>query len=382
MILTLLSAVPVFIWLYLLFCRGGFWRVTDHAAGITAVEGSSAAVVAIVPARDEAAVIGEAVQSLLVQRIRLPIHVIVVDDGSSDGTAEAARVAAERIGLSERLTVVSGQPLPSGWTGKLWAVSQGVSRAQAMRPDYFLLTDADIRHEPDSIRRLLATSEAYGRDLSSYMVKLSVASSAEKLLIPAFVYFFFQLYPPRWIASEKFKTAGAAGGCMLIRPDALARAGGISAIRHALIDDCALAAAVKRTGGRLSLGLTEESRSIRSYGGFGGVGQMISRSAFHQLHHSLALLIVTVLGLGVTYLLPPLLLLSGKPLPILFGLLAWSLMCISYAPMLRFYGRSAIWTLSLPAVALFYAACTVHSAYRFWRGVGGSWKGRNQDRGA
>jgi hopene-associated glycosyltransferase HpnB len=248
-----------------------------------------------------------------------------------------------------------------------------------MKPDYYLLTDADIQHDAESIGRLLAVAQERRFDLASYMVKLAVHSSAEKLLIPAFVYFFFQLYPPYWIASPRSSTAGAAGGCMLIRPEALKRAGGISGIRSALIDDCALADAVKKSGGKAWLGLTDQSRSIRSYGGFAGVGQMISRSAFHQLRHSTLLLFLTISGLAVTYLVPPLLLFTGRALPIVLGGAAWALMTISYIPMLRFYRRSAIWSLLLPFVASFYAACTVHSAFRFWTGTGGQWKGRTQD---
>jgi hopene-associated glycosyltransferase HpnB len=376
--LTLVAAVPVVIWLYLLFARGGFWRVRPHLLPSSATP-NPARIVAVVPARDEAAVIGEAVRSLLHQALPVPMHVILVDDGSSDGTAEVARRVATHIGSANRLTVLAGKPLPSGWTGKLWAVSQGVAAAARMKPDYYLLTDADIQHDVESIGRLLAFAQERCIDLASYMVKLSVDSLAEKLLIPAFVYFFFQLYPPRWIATQKSSTAGAAGGCMLIRTEALERAGGITAIRSALIDDCALAAAVKKSGGKIWLGLTNQSRSIRSYGDFAGVGQMISRSAFHQLHHSTVLLVLTIMGLGVTYLLAPLLLFAGKAVPMLLGGVAWALMSISYLPMLRLYRRSALWSLSLPLIATFYAGCTIHSAFRFWTGSGGKWKGRAQD---
>ncbi|MFL6452245.1 MAG: glycosyltransferase [Bryobacteraceae bacterium] len=378
--LTLIAAVPVAVWLYLFFARGGFWRVRPHLAPTSSEPRDPARIVAIVPARDEAPVVGEAVRCLLEQRLSIPIHVILVDDASSDGTADTAGRAATDIGAASRLTILEGKPLPPGWTGKLWAVSQGITVAQAMGADYYLLTDADIQHDARSIPRLLGTAQEGGFELASYMVKLAVASAAENFTIPAFVYFFFQLYPPRWIASPRSRTAGAAGGCMLIRPEALERAGGISAIRNALIDDCALARAVKTTGGRVWLGLTHESRSIRSYGGFGGVGQMISRSAFHQLHHSALLLMLTLAGLVITYVFPPLVVLSGRLLPMLLGAVAWILMTISYIPILRFYGRSALWSLSLPLVASFYAGCTVHSAYRFWTGGGGRWKGRTQDR--
>ena len=376
--LTLVAAVPLAIWLYLLFARGNFWRVRPHLLPPGAPP-NPARIVAVVPARDEAPVIGEAVRSLLEQALPVPMHVILVDDGSSDGTAEVARRVAAEIGSTDRLTVLEGKALPIGWTGKLWAVFQGVAAAATMKPDFYLLTDADIHHDPDSIGRLLAFAQERGIDLASYMVKLSVDSRAEKLLIPAFVYFFFQLYPPRWIAAQKSSTAGAAGGCMLIRPDALERAGGIAGIRSALIDDCALAAAVKKTGGKIWLGLTNQSRSIRSYGGSAGVGQMISRSAFHQLRHSTVLLVLTILGLALTYLLAPLLLFTGKAAPMLLGGVAWALMSMSYLPMLRFYRRPVLWSLSLPLVAAFYAACTIQSAFRFWTGAGGKWKGRAQD---
>jgi hopene-associated glycosyltransferase HpnB len=365
--------------LYLFFGRGGFWRVRPHLVPADSAPEAPARIVAIVPARDEASVIGEAVRSLLEQWVPIPIHVILVDDGSADSTAQLAESTANDIGAADRLTVLQGMPLPDGWTGKLWAVSQGIAAAQKLLPDYYLLTDADISHRVGSISRLTGIAQERGLDLASYMVKLSVASTAEKFTIPAFVYFFFQLYPPQWIAAPGSRTAGAAGGCMLIRPEALERVGGIAAIRDALIDDCALANAVKKSGGKVWLGLTEESESIRSYGGLVGVGQMISRSAFHQLRHSTALLIVTLAGLIVTYVLPPLLLLTGRLLPMLLGGVACALMTISYVPLLRFYRRSAIWSLSLPLVAIFYAACTVHSALKFWSGAGGIWKGRVQD---
>ncbi|MFL6414934.1 MAG: glycosyltransferase [Bryobacteraceae bacterium] len=380
MALTVIAVFPLAIWLYLFFGRGGFWRVRRHFATAGSTPGTPVRVVAVVPARDEASVVGEAVQSLLDQRLLCSLQVVLIDDGSSDGTAALAAQTAKRMGAAQRLTIIQGKPLPSGWTGKLWAVSQGIEAARQFDADYYLLTDADIRHHPESIGRLLNVSQGGGYDLASYMVKLSVETLAEKFTIPAFVYFFFQLYPPSWIASRRHGTAGAAGGCMLIRPAALERAGGIAAIRNALIDDCALAQVIKKTGGQVWLGLTEESQSIRSYGGFRGVGQMISRSAFHQLRHSTLLLLMTIAGLATTYVVPLLLLLTGKPLPMLLGGAVWVLMTLSYAPTVRFYGRPALWSLSLPLVAIFYAGCTIHSAYRFWTGAGGKWKGRTQDK--
>jgi hopene-associated glycosyltransferase HpnB len=258
-------------------------------------------------------------------------------------------------------------------------MSQGVAAAAARHPDFLLLTDADIEHEPDNVASLVGSAEAHRLDLTSSMVRLSTISFAEKCLIPAFVFFFFKLYPPSWIGSPRMRTAGAAGGCMLIRPAALARIGGIGAIRGCLIDDCALAAAVKASGGSISLGLTRSARSLRVYGSFAEIGRMISRTAFHQLRHSYLLLAATLIGLAVTYLMPPLLLLSGDPLLMALGAASWALMTLAYMPMVRFYGLSALWALTLPAIAAFYAGATLWSAVQYSLGRGGQWKGRVQD---
>jgi hopene-associated glycosyltransferase HpnB len=298
---------------------------------------------------------------------------VVVDDASTDGTSEVARAAGN-------LSLVRSESLPAGWTGKLWALSQGVTKALDFSPDYLLFTDADIRHGSENVAELVNIAEAQGRDLASYMVTLCCETLAEKVLIPAFVYFFLQLYPPTWIASPRFRTAGAAGGCVLIRPQALDRIGGLAAIRNEIIDDCALARAVKRSGGRIWMGLTPATRSIRSYGGFDEIGGMIARTAFSQLRHSGLLLGATVIGLFFIYLLPLTLLASGKGLPTMLGAAAWLLMSVSYAPMVRFYRRSPLWSIALPPIALFYLAATVRSAVQYWRGQGGEWKGRAQDR--
>lgn len=375
MLLNIVAAVPLLTWIYLLFGRGGFWRLSRNLPDNIAAEPSGKRTVAVIPARDEAAGIAAAVTSLLNQ----DLEVIVVDDSSADGTADVARAAAQRIGKSTQLSVLEGTPLPPGWTGKLWAVSQGIERAQLLSPDYLLFTDADIRHGSGSIAQLVAIAEAGNYDLASYMVKLACATTAEKALIPAFVYFFLKLYPPAWIASRTHAAAGAAGGCILIRTPALQKIGGIAAIRNQVIDDCALARAVKRSGGRVWLGLTDAATSNRSYGSFAEIGKMISRTAFNQLHHSALLLAGTILGLFFTYLLPPLLLFISRPLPIGLGLTAWLLMSLSYLPMVTFYGRSKLWSVTLPAIAAFYAGATVHSAVRYWSGRGGEWKGRVQD---
>ncbi len=379
MISLLAACVPSSIWIYLVTARGGFWRVSKHFAPITPDSVRTKRVVAVVPARDEAEVIDQAITSLLGQNIAPCIHVVLVDDGSSDGTAQIARAAAEALGKLDNLTILNGSPLPEGWTGKMWAVAQGVSKAETLHPDFLLLTDGDISHSPDNVGELIAVAEQHQCDLASYMVKLATASVAERALIPAFVFFFFMLYPPAWIYSAKRKTAGAAGGCILIRREALQRIGGIAAIRNQVIDDCALAQAVKKNGGRVWLGLTPVTGSIRSYGSFAGIGRMIARTAFNQLDHSPLLLTGTILGLFFTYLLPPLLVIKGRPVLKGLGVAAWLLMSAAYLPTVRFYKRSPLWSIALPPIALFYMAATVYSAVRYWRRQGGEWKGRVQD---
>ena len=379
MLLIVCSLVPLLTWLYLTTARGGFWRVSTSLARDTGIDVPPRRIVAVIPARNEADVVGDAVASLLNQRDVAPMHVILVDDASNDRTAERARSAAERAGAADRLRIVDGAPLESGWTGKLWAVSQGVERAAALNPDYLLLTDADIAHAPRNVANLLSVAESGDYDLTSFMVKLHCSTLVERALIPAFVFFFFLLYPPAWVRNNRSPVAGAAGGCMLIRPSALRAIGGIAAIHDRIIDDCALANAVKSNGGRVWLGLTESARSIRPYETFGEIGRMISRSAFNQLRHSPVLLVGTLLMLFLTYVLPPLSLFSGQLVPALFGAAAWASMSICYLPMVRFYRCSPAWALALPLVAIFYGGATVDSALRYWRGRGGSWKGRVQD---
>jgi hopene-associated glycosyltransferase HpnB len=373
------AAIPVLLWSYLLLARGGFWRTSWQHPAVAPQATLARRVVVVMPARDEAPVIAAAIGSLLRQSFPGSIHIILIDDGSSDGTAQLAAQAAAAAAAPGQLTVLRGAPLPRGWTGKLWAMNQGVAAAGALAPDYLLFTDADIEHDRDSVAGLVSIAEAERRDLVSYMVRLATATYPERCLIPAFVFFFFKLYPPAWVASPRSRTAAAAGGCILIRPQALARAGGLEAIRAQIIDDCALARIVKGSGGRIWLGLTRGARSLRSYGSFAEIGSMISRTAFNQLRHSYLLLVGTLLGLALTYVLPPLLLLTGDPLPASCGLLAWGLMTLAYLPMVRFYGLPALWSLCLPAIALFYAGATLHSAWQYGRGRGGRWKGRIQD---
>jgi len=373
-----IAAIPVVIWLYLLIGRGHFWRVAAECAP-SLPPAAARHVVVLVPARNEAPVIGTTVASLARQEFNGSIHIVVIDDGSSDGTADAAVDAARTAGALARFTLLRSDPLPSGWTGKLWALSQGAAAAAALAPDYLLFSDADICHGPASVASLVADAEVNQRDLVSHMVKLSAVSFPERLLIPAFVFFFFMLYPPAWIAAASRRLAGAAGGCMLIRPTTLGRAGGLPAIRSHIIDDCALAQAIKGAGGRVALHLAAATRSLRRYGSLGEILAMISRSAFAQLRHSYLLLAATLVGLSLTYFLPVWLLLSGAPELAGFGCAALLLMGFCYLPMVRFYGLSPLWSLSLPLTALFYAGAVVHSAFQHARGRGGIWKGRVQD---
>jgi hopene-associated glycosyltransferase HpnB len=373
------GVLTLLIWGYLLLGRSGFWRIRP-AVPPSLTKGLPARIAAVIPARNEADVVGRTVTSLLRQSSASSIHIFLVDDTSTDGTAQAAREAAAAVGCAEMLTVVDGRTLPAGWSGKMWAVQQGIELAAKTAPDFFLLTDADIEHAPDSLTSLVSIAHAGAYDLASFMVKLYCESPAEKLLIPAFVYFFFKLYPPALISDPKSTTAGAAGGCILIRPAALAHAGGIEAICHEVIDDCALALRVKRSGGHLWLGTSATTRSIRPYGSFSEIGRMISRSAFNQLHHSALLLIASMVGMTITYLLPPALVLFGhRTVPAILGAAAWLLMSLSYVPVLRLYRLNVSWALALPLAAVFYVGATFHSAWKYWTGRGGEWKGRVQD---
>ena len=379
MIFYIFAAVPLTIWVCLVVGRGGFWRLAPFTVSTEPVPAPPGRVVIVIPARNEAAAIGAAVSSLAAQSFTGFVHLVLVDDGSTDGTAEAAAAAAAASGFSSHLSIIRGSALPRGWTGKLWALSQGIAAAAQFAPDYLLFTDADIRHGRGSLDALVGHAERYGLDLVSHMVRLSTATAAERLHIPAFVFFFFKLYPPRWIADPASSTAGAAGGCILIRPQVLVRIGGIEAIRSRIIDDCALAQAVKRAGGRIWLGLSSETHSLRVYGSAAEIGGMVSRTAFSQLRHSYWMLAATVCGLLCTYVAPVALLFTGNRLAIGLGLLAWTLMSLCYLPMVRFYGLRPGWCLCLPLIALFYLGWVLHSALQYARGRGGTWKGRMQD---
>ena len=379
-IVTALGLLAFAIWLYLLVARGGFWltRERDDREKLpTPTRWPS--VTAVVPARNEADVIAQSISSLMRQDYPGSFRIVLVDDGSEDGTAAAAQVAA---GNDDRLQVLLGSALPAGWTGKLWAQQQGVQQAtQSGEPDYLLLTDADIGHAPDTVRSLVARAERDGLVLVSLMAELSCRSWAERFLIPAFVFFFQMLYPFAWVNDRKRALAAAAGGCMLVKREALQRAGGIASIRSNIIDDCALARQLKAEG-PIWLGLTRRATSLRPYGGFWDIGRMVWRSAYAQLDYSPLLLAGTIAGMVVTYLVPVLLALFGSGLAQAAGLGTWLLMAVAFQPMLRFYRVSPfwglVWGLALPATAAAYTLFTVQSALAVWRGRGGMWKGRAQ----
>jgi hopene-associated glycosyltransferase HpnB len=365
-------------WLYLILGRGGFWRCLerDDWPSITLAEWPSIAVV--VPARNEADQIGPSMAALAGQDYAGPWSIILVDDNSSDGTAEIARRAL--IGRSgERLHVIDGRPLPAGWTGKLWALRQGIQNAVALprKPKYLLLTDADIVHPPDSIRRLVTHAHANGLVLVSLMAKLACETFAERAALPAFVFFFQMLYPFAWVNRPDRATAAAAGGCLLLRADALAKAGGIEAIHGALIDDCTLARLLKRHGS-IWLGLTARVTSSRRYRSFADIRAMVVRSAYAQLRYSPVLLAGTLAAMTATYLVPPIFALFGAGTARLLAAVIWVLMATAFAPTLRFYRCSPAWGFALPAIALLYLIFTIDSAWQYARGRGGAWKGRTQ----
>lgn len=371
MIWSLVGATSLAVWLVLLLGRSGFWLAAERdTRDVPAEPLEWPSVVAIVPARDEADVIACSISSLIGQEYPGSFRIIVVDDSSTDGTREIVRRLA-----SSRVELVIGRSLPADWTGKLWAVSQGIERAGPSLA-YLWMTDADIEHAPDTLQTLVARAEAYDLALVSLMAKLRCQSFAERLLIPAFVFFFQMLYPFAAV-NRPTGIGAAAGGCMLVRRDSLEEAGGIGMIRNALIDDCALGTLLKQQG-RIWLGLTERSRSIRAYQSVGAIAAMISRSAYAQLRYSPALLLATIVGLALVYAAPPLLAVFAAGFARWAGAATWALMALAFQPMLAFYRRSWLWGFALPAIAAFYAGCTLLSSWQHVRGRGGIWKGRVQ----
>jgi hopene-associated glycosyltransferase HpnB len=369
-----LSLATLAVWIYLITARGQFWRALARDDRDPPPEpGSWPAVTVVIPARDEAEGIAASLGSLLRQDYPSALRIILVDDQSRDRTAEVAAQVAR--GAEHPLTIVSGGPLPRGWTGKVWAMHQGVAHADEIPTPYLLFTDADIVYAPQAMRGLVARAEAGGLALTSLMVKLRCDTLAERSLIPAFVFFFQMLYPFTWVNRPAAKTAAAAGGCMLLGREALRAVGGIEAIRGALIDDCALGKKLKSVG-PIWLGLTQRVASLRPYRTFGEVRRMVARSAYYQLGYSPLLLAATVAGLLLTFLAPPVTALFAPGAGHVIGGLAWGLMAIAFQPTLRVYRLGPLWGLGLPVIAMFYLSFTLDSAYQHHRGRGGLWKGR------
>ncbi len=356
----IVAAISPAIWFYLLLARGGFWRERPRSAPLESPRWPE--IIAVIPARDEAETIAETVASLLRQRYPGRLSLVLVD--------------------ADRLSVIGARALPVGWTGKMWAVAEGLRHVEERNEtaELVLLTDGDIAHHQDNLAELVARIESNDLDLASLMVKLNCASFAERALIPAFVFFFGKLYPFAWVNDIRRRTAGAAGGCMLVRRAALRRIGGVVRIRDALIDDCALAREVK-AGGAIWLGLTTETRSLRRYRRLGDIWRMITRTAYAQLGHSPLRLATMVIGLVLAYLAPPILVFGGEKITVVLAATAWLAMTVAFSPILTIYGQPLVVAPFLPLIALFYLAATIDSARRHWQGRGGEWKGRVQQRG-
>lgn len=378
--ITVAAWITFAIWLYLVTARGRFWLadVREDSGLQPAPPARPPRIAAVVPARDEAAAIGRSLGSLVAQDYPGPFEIVVVDDCSRDGTASLAREAAAGDAL-HRATVIEGRPLPPGWAGKMWAVKQGVEQAtsRGAPPDYLLLTDADIVHAPHVLSRLCNRAEEGGYVLVSVMARLRCESFAERATIPAFVFFFQMLYPFAWVNRRGRATAAAAGGCMLVSAAALAEAGGVEAIRDALIDDCALAKRLKAVG-PIWLGLGVDVESVRAYERFGPIRRMVTRSAYTELRHSPARLAGAVAGMAITFLAPPLAAALASGDARLAALAACALMLVAFQPILRFYRLSPLWAFALPAIAALYTLWTVESAVQHRLGRGGNWKGRIQ----
>lgn len=373
-IFSLLSLLSLAAWLYLALSHGTFWIPLLPQEPVARTEMASVDI--IVPARDEAAVLPLSLPSLLMQKYVGAWRVILVDDHSQDGTAEIARKIAVELGLSDKLIIVAAPDLPEGWGGKVAAMDAGVAHSAA---DFILFTDADIHHKPHSLTKLVAHAETLRLDLTSRMVKLNCVSFAEKLLIPAFVFFFAMLYPFRHANDKKSNIAAAAGGTMLIRRSALNKIGGLSCIKSALIDDCSLAKALKSAGGKIELTLTRDIESLRPYPHISDIWHMVARTAYTQLRHSPLLLAGTVAGMILLYLAPPLFLFfAPTSFTFVTGLAAYLIITAIYLPTVLFYGLTWVWALTLPVAALVYAAATIDSARLYHQGKGGQWKGRTQ----
>src|SRR5436305_8295614 len=377
MIAFTLAGLALAIWLYLVFARGGFWLGRERDDTRPVLAGELPRVAIVVPARNEADNIAHSITSLLAQDYPA-LSLVLVDDDSNDGTADVARHAAAEQGAQDRLTVIRAGTLPPRWTGKLWAVKQGIAAAeQKFAPKYLMLTDADIVHALDTVRWLVAHAEGHQLVLTSLTARWRCENLPERVHIPAFIYYFAMLYPFAWVNRPDHPMAGAAGGCMLVRTDALRAAGGIDVIRDALIDDCALAGAMKKQG-PIWLGLTDRVVSIRPYTTWGEIRRMVARSAYAQLNYSPLQLTGCVAGLIVTYIVPPLMALFAAGWAQIFGIAAWALMTMSFQPILRFYRLSPLWGVAVPAITFLFMLYTLDSAYQYAAGKGGAWKGRVQ----
>ena len=372
--------LPVLIWIGLLIFRGAFWQVSEVIEDIS-IGDFYPTVCAVIPARNEADLLGRTLKSIFCQDYPGTFNIVLVDDNSSDGTASVALKTAENLNKTQHLHVINALPLAPGWSGKLWALEQGIRKASTFNPDYYLLADADIEHDSHNLNRLVTKAFQQNFDLVSVMVQLRCESFWERLLIPAFVFFFQKLYPFRWVNDPNKSTAAAAGGCILIRRDALERIGGIQSVKQALIDDCALAGAVKSTQNHpIWLGLSSLTHSLREYNSLNTIWDMVARTAYTQLNYSPILLIGTLLGMTLVYLISPIALVFGLVtsnwLIAGFGLLGWLLMALAYYPTIRFYHCSPIYAFCLPVIAFLYTLMTIDSALRHWQGRGGAWKGR------
>ena len=382
-----IAIFSLLIWIFLLGFWGRFWHTNERLEATVELKARTSqdypSVFAVIPARNEAEILPKSLSSLLNQDYPGNFQIILVDDQSEDGTAEIAQAIATNI------KVIPGEPLPSGWTGKLWALEQGISygKNQTPAPDFFLLTDADIVHDSKNVQQLVAKAERENLQLVSLMVRLRCETFWEKLLIPAFVFFFKKLYPFAWVNNPQRKVAAAAGGCILIRREALERIGGMGVLREALIDDCTLARFVKvplpgesRPNYPIWLGLTESNFSLRPYDSLASIWQMVARTAFTQLNYSPLLLVGTLLGMTIVYLIPVVAtfgsIFTGNWAAGILGICTWLLMVCAYLPTVRFYRLAPGWAICLPAIAFLYTLMTLDSAVRHWRGRGGAWKGR------
>ncbi|MDE2902203.1 MAG: glycosyltransferase [Chloroflexota bacterium] len=376
-------------WVWLLVGRGWFWRteVQLPASSPGASQTRWPSVTVIVPARNEARLLPSTLPALLRQDYPGCLRIVVVDDSSTDGTADVARGLGARADAGD-VNVVTAPPLPHGWAGKVWAMHTGATSNLAQECDYILLTDADIAHPPDLLRRLVGMAEHRDLDLASVMAHLRAVTPFERLLVPAFVYFFGLLNPFRWSNDPNRGTAAAAGGCVLVRRRMLERIGGLDSIRGQIIDDCALAARIKQAGGRTWLGLGHDVRSERGYAGLSGVWHVVARTAYTQLAFSPLRLLGTVVALLLAFAAPPAAVVTGGASLVIgidtgsaaaalaTGVVGWALMTCSYLPMTRWYGGSLLRAVTLPLSAVIYVTMTLDSARRHYRGVGGGWKGR------